>query len=239
MWKSTSIKRGSFWLSVIFSTRFLPLILFQMAKVKKRHCEPADWWIAVSQYAKNTTTVLNIRVSVFILSFQYPFQLRYPLRESKAVTLMKGIGVDLLHGEATFHASHGLQQQQEPTVSLGVFRRKQPFPTAQPCQQQYLAKVGSGIVFRWRSPPLNDVFYTERFVLRTKMAVVGLQHFPSGPIAVGHAFKLHKALVVLYFRSSLPAVGGMTDIKRIVVTDSSWCIHGSSVVRHRLALQRR
>ena len=54
-----------------------------------------------------------------------------------------------------------------------------------------------------------------------KAFVVGLEDAPCGPIAISHAIELDKTLVGLFYRSTLPFVGRVSDVEWVVVSDSS------------------
>ena len=90
--------------------------------------------------------------------------------------------------------------------------RQQVFPSSDTGRFQHMADVGFGIVLLRGRPSFDDVSYRIGLALHEEAVEVRLQDFPCRPIAVGHGLELHKTLVGLLFRCTLPAVGGAADI---------------------------
>ena len=67
----------------------------------------------------------------------------------------------------------------------------------------------------------NDMAYRKRMTLTIEGFPIAFEHLPGSTIAIGHAHELYETLVRLLCPCSLPSVGRMADIERIVVTDAS------------------
>ena len=80
------------------------------------------------------------------------------------------------------------------------------------------------VLRRWR-PSADDVRDGECPLLRDEAVEVRVERAPCSPIAVGHALELHETFVGLLFPSTLPLVGRVADVERVIVSKSSWYSH--------------
>lgn len=95
--------------------------------------------------------------------------------------------------------------------------------TADSAETEHLTDIGFRVVVvLGRRPAADDVPHRKRLALHAEALVVGLKHLPGGTIAVGHTLELYKFFIFLLVRSTLPAVGRVSDIERVVVSDTSW-----------------
>ena len=70
-------------------------------------------------------------IPIFILPSQPLLQFFLIARKGELVALADGLGVYLLHADATFDARHGSYQSAEPSVARCVRRRQQLFFSSQ------------------------------------------------------------------------------------------------------------
>jgi hypothetical protein len=68
---------------------------------------------------------------------------------------------------------------------------------------------------------MNNVLHRERLAKALEVLPIALQRLPGSSVTVGHTFKLHEATVRLLYPRTLPSVGRVADVERIVVTESS------------------
>ena len=132
----------------------------------------------------------------------------------------------LVNAGSALHASHGDEQPLQSWVSVGIVGREEVFVTAQSAEQKHGADVVFGVVavFR-RSPPADDGPHGKGLSFGAEPLVIALQHFAGGAVSVSHAPELDKARVGLLFRHALPSAGGVPDVERVVVSDSSCRVH--------------
>ena len=132
----------------------------------------------------------------------------------------------LMDTGSALHASHGDEQPFQPFVPQRIVGREEVFVTAQSAEQKHGADVVFGVVavFR-RSPPADDGPHGKGLSFGAEPLVIALQHFAGGAVSVSHAPELDEARVGLLFRHALPSAGGVPDVERIIVSDSSCRVH--------------
>ena len=162
---------------------------------------------------------------VLILGFQAFLQFFPVFGKGEAVSVADGFRVDLLRGEAALDARHGLQQSRKASVAVHIVGRKEVLPASDGAESQHLADVGFGVVLVGRRPTGDDVPHREALALPAEAVVVGLKHFPCRPITVGQGGELYKTFIFLLVPGTLPTVGRVSDVERVVVPDSSGCLH--------------
>ena len=87
-------------------------------------------------------------------------------------------------------------------------------------------KVSFRVVLRWGCPTVYDVSDCEWPIFLAEKVVVGLQNLPGSSVAIVQVDELYKTFIVLFRQNTLPMVGRVSDVERVVVTDSSRCFHG-------------
>ena len=132
--------------------------------------------------------------------------------ESHAVALEDGFVVYLLDGDATFHASHGGDDFGKVVVAIHIVGREKVFLATDARDLKHRADVGFRVVLPWGRPSRDNVPYREAPALMGKAFIIGLQDAPCGPIAIRHTLELDKTFVGLFYRSTLPFVGRVSDI---------------------------
>ena len=132
----------------------------------------------------------------------------------------------LMDTGSALHASHGDEQPFQPFVPQRIVGREEVFVTAQSAEQKHGADVVFGVVavFR-RSPPADDGPHGKGLSFLAEALPVGLQQFAGSAVSVGHAPELHEAGVCLLYRHALPSAGGVPDVERVIVSDSSCRVH--------------
>ena len=161
---------------------------------------------------------------IFILLHQPLVQGLRMLRESESVAHADGFRINLRGRDAALYHRHGGYQPAKLSVAVHIRWRQQVLLASDAGQPQHLADVGPCIVLRGWCPTGDDVFHRKVFLSFLQPLVVGVQCFPGGPIAISHRFELYKRLVGLLLARSLPAVGRVADVERVVVSCSS-CFH--------------
>lgn len=159
--------------------------------------------------------------SIFIPIIQPFIQFLIVFGESQPIAHTNGLGIHLSIRNAAFHASHGGYQTAQFAIPGYITGWEQVLLTSQPTYSHHKADVSRCIVFFGRCTSADDMLHIERFALSTEPVVISLQGFPGSPITIGHALKLYKTLVGLFFTCTLPAVGRVTDIKWVIVSKSS------------------
>ena len=138
--------------------------------------------------------------------------------EGQVVALPDGVVVYLMDGDATFYHRHGAEQAGELAQHVAHEGARKAFVSAQRGEPEHGAYVGGGIVLRRRGPTADDGFYRKGLACGAEVFPVALEQFPAGTVTVGHALELHERCVGLLGARTLPAVGRVADVERVVVS---------------------
>ena len=68
---------------------------------------------------------------------------------------------------------------------------------------------------------MDDALYRKGLAMALEVLPVAFQYLPCGTITVGHRLELYEAGIGLLYPCTLPMVGRVADVERIVVSDSS------------------
>ena len=151
-------------------------------------------------------------VPILIPYHEVGIQLGLVFGEGQAIALEDGLIIYLLHRDAALHAGHGADELGEAVVAVHILGREKILLASDARNLKHRADVGFGVVLLGRCPAGDDVPHREHPTLRIETLVVGLQDAPGSPLAIGHCLELYKTLVCLFFRSTLPTVGRVTDV---------------------------
>ena len=141
--------------------------------------------------------------------------------KGQVVALPDGVQVHFLVGDAALHHGHGGHEAGKLVEHIAGEGSRQMLVASQRGEPEHGLHIRIGVVLRGGCPPADDALYGEGLALAVEVFPVALQHFPRGTVAVGHRLELYEATVFLLHPCTLPTVGRVADVERIVVTDSS------------------
>ena len=141
--------------------------------------------------------------------------------EGQVVTLPDGALAHPVVGHAAFDGGHRTEKAHELVDGNAHEGARKEFVATQRGEPEDGGYIGVCVVFRRGCPSADDRPHSEGLAEGLVMLPIAFEGLPGGTVAVGHTLELYETFVGLLGTRTLPAVGRVADVERIVVADSS------------------
>lgn len=127
----------------------------------------------------------------------------------------------LVIGGAALYSGHCPKKADKLVDGDAAQRTGQALVAAQRGEPQDGGHIGIGVVLRRGRPTADDGPNGEGLAKPFEVLPIAVEGLPGGTITVGHTLELYKTFIGLLFPCTLPLVGRVTEVERVVVSSSS------------------